>query len=187
MNSDCLENINPPSLFNEVTQMDETTMEAHTLGNETMCTENVFDERIESPANDTDEAITPIPSENCSSVESTPKKRWLKNRLTPKQKRQLAKERYKTYTIAAGRVQKEQSENNTNISQKILAGKCSPFSKLTPKQRRQEHRARFQTQVLDSPILNVCNNNENNSTESSQSEKPSNKTSTRSLVKSGIP
>lgn len=88
--TECLDNINPPSLFNEVTRMDESNPDSHSNCNDTLCidvdfdnedaTHFVFDERIEEVANDTDEAITPISSEYCSSVESTPKKRLNKNR-----------------------------------------------------------------------------------------------------------
>lgn len=110
--------------------------------------------------------------------------------MTPKQKRQLAKERYKTYTIAAERVKKEQEdlrkqEQTNATSPKMYAGKCSPFSKLTPKQRRQEDRARFQTQVLETPVLDKT---AHNSLENETSKIPTpEKNSIQSLVKSGIP
>ena len=87
--SECLDNINPPSLFNEVSEMDESTMDVNTNCGDTLCidaelyseeaTHCAFDERIEEIANDTDEAATPISSEHCSSVESTPKKRLYEN------------------------------------------------------------------------------------------------------------
>ncbi|XP_066590130.1 adenomatous polyposis coli protein-like isoform X2 [Prorops nasuta] len=171
--SECLENINPPSLFNEVSEMDESTLEAatDTLCSDTICadvelrTEEVVYSMmvgtIDEDENDTDEALTPLSTEYClsSSAESTPKKRPSKTHLTPKQKRTLAKERYKTYTIAAELVKKnaetmkQEANTGTNeVKDKIQRGKCSPFSKLTPKQRRQEDRARFQTQVLANPF-----------------------------------
>ncbi|XP_015513047.2 uncharacterized protein LOC107219364 isoform X2 [Neodiprion lecontei] len=171
--SECLENINPPSLFNEVSEMDESTMEptSETFCSDTLCIDNELQteevcrdreisiDRIEECDNDTDDAATSIPSEYCvsSSAESTPKKWHNKSNLTPKQKRQLAKERYKTYTIAAEMVKKEEEERRKNDHEeskigKYARGKCSPFSKLTPKQRRQEDRARFQTQVLNNPF-----------------------------------
>ncbi|XP_011700879.1 PREDICTED: uncharacterized protein LOC105457741 isoform X2 [Wasmannia auropunctata] len=171
--SECLENINPPSLFNEVTEMDESTMEAttDTMCSDTLCIDmdlhtdeavhSIVAEVIDEAENDTDEAATPISSEYCvsSSAESTPKKRpHSRNYLTPKQKRNLAKERYKTYTIAAEIVKKEEEERRrqdgvaSDAGDRIPRRKCSPFSKLTPKQRRQENRARFQTQVLGNPF-----------------------------------
>ncbi|XP_018362830.1 PREDICTED: uncharacterized protein LOC108761016 isoform X1 [Trachymyrmex cornetzi] len=176
--SEYLENINPPSLFNEVTEMDESTMEATTdiMCSDTLCLDmelhtdevvhSIVAEVIDEAENGTDEAVTPISSEYCvsSSAESTPKKRLHSiSYLTPKQKRNLAKERYKTYTIAAEIIKKEEEERRkqddivNDADNRILSRKCSPFSKLTPKQRRAENRARFQTQVLGNPFpdLNV--------------------------------
>jgi adenomatosis polyposis coli protein len=103
--------------------------------------------------------------------------------LTPKQKRQLTKERYKTYTIAAERSKKEQS-NGKGL--KNFAGKCSPFSKLTPKQRRQEDRARFQTQILDTPILDKIGQSDVSECESVKSPSAE-KSGIQSIVKTGIP
>ena len=173
--SEYLENINPPSLFNEVSEMDDSNVEANsdTLCSDTFCidvelrTEEaphpIIIDRIEECDNDTDEAATPMHTESCftSSAESTPKKRLNKNHLTPKQKRQLAKERYKTYTIAAELVKKEEEERRkqeqaVTEAGKSSRGKTSPFSKLTPKQRRQEDRSRFQTQVLDNPLPDIA-------------------------------
>lgn len=181
--SECLENINPPSLFNEVSEMDESTVEAttDTLCSDTLCIDtelhtdemavhSIVAEVIDEAENDTDEGATPISSEYCvsSSAESTPKKRPYKSHLTPKQKRNLTKDRYRTYTIAAEIVRKEEERRKQggtggDEGNKIPRGKCSPFSKLTPKQRRQEDRARFQTQVLENPFpdLNMaCTNKE---------------------------
>lgn len=167
--SECLENINPPSLFNEVSEMDESTVEAttDTLCSDTLCIDtelhtdevhSIVAEVIDEAENDTDEGATPISSECCvsSSAESTPKKRLYKSHLTPKQKRSLTKERYRTYTIAAEIVKKEEEERRKQEGDKVPRGKCSPFSKLTPKQRRQEDRARFQTQVLENPFSNLA-------------------------------
>lgn len=82
--SECLDNINPPSLFNEVSRIEDSTLEANTLCNDQDiysedATHCVFDERIEEIANDTDDAVDPISSEYNSSVESTPKKRLYNN------------------------------------------------------------------------------------------------------------
>ncbi|XP_076625570.1 uncharacterized protein LOC143343969 isoform X2 [Colletes latitarsis] len=199
--SECLENINPPSLFNEVCEMDESTMEqaTETGCSDTLCCIDVelrteeapqpnVVEKIDEGANDTDEAITPISSEYCftSSAESTPKKRLHRN-LTPKQKRTLAKERYKTYTIAAEMSRKEEERdkqaNGSAREGKIPRGKCSPFSKLTPKQRRQEDRARFQTQVLENPFPELYQDQQ----EIDAREQESPETEATSPVKSAIP
>ncbi|XP_053598046.1 uncharacterized protein LOC103575404 isoform X2 [Microplitis demolitor] len=162
--SEFLDNINPPSLLNEINNIDDTTLDANT---DTMCSDTLCIEYELNPnelhlllvnkcedmdENDTDEAATPIPTEySCSSTESTPKRQVKKNNLTPKQKRQLAKERYKTYTIATELIKKdyhkEQSDLHTSSS-----GRVSQLSRLTPKQRRQENPTRFQTQVLDNPF-----------------------------------
>ena len=198
--SECLENINPPSLFNEVCEMDESTMEqaTDTICSDTLCidaelqTEEaphpIVVEKIDEGGNDTDEAVTPISSEYCgtSSAESTPKKRLQRN-LTPKQKRTLAKERYKTYTIAAEMDKKREDRGETGNGEveKIRRGKCSPFSKLTPKQRRQEDRARFQTQVLENPFPEASQDQRGVVTSGSH-ESPE-KPEAASPVKSAIP
>lgn len=111
--------------------------------------------------------------------------------MTPKQKRQLAKERYKTYTIAAERIRKEQEDSRKQEqanaeAAKQIGGKCSPFTKLTPKQRRQGDRARFQTQVLDSPTANTPTVNSEVESESTKVQ-TTEKTGIPALVKTGIP
>ncbi|XP_060828779.1 uncharacterized protein LOC132914029 isoform X5 [Bombus pascuorum] len=199
--SEYLENINPPSLFNEVCEMDESTVEqaTETICSDTLCidaelhTEEaphpVMIDRIDE-AGDTDEAVTPISSEYCvtSSAESTPRKRLPRN-LTPKQKRTLAKERYKTYTIAAELDRKEEERQENVVQEKIARGKISPFSKLTPKQRRQEDRARFQTQVLENPFpdMNQDQNNQQEVNATYEQENSEKATGTTSPVKSAIP
>ncbi|XP_033199860.2 uncharacterized protein LOC117162117 isoform X5 [Bombus vancouverensis nearcticus] len=199
--SEYLENINPPSLFNEVCEMDESTVEqaTETICSDTLCidaelhTEEaphpVMIDRIDE-AGDTDEAVTPISSEYCvtSSAESTPRKRLHRN-LTPKQKRTLAKERYKTYTIAAELDKKEEERQENVVQEKIARGKISPFSKLTPKQRRQEDRARFQTQVLENPFpdMNQDQNNQQEVNATYEQENSEKTTGATSPVKSAIP
>ncbi|PSN58422.1 hypothetical protein C0J52_02807 [Blattella germanica] len=181
--SDCLDNINPPSAFNEIADLvdPESTMEpgTETICSDTeMCTEDPgfaqslekLDE-VDAPdlPSDTSRKTTPVPSDHyaTSSAESTPKKHKHRQ-MTPKQKRQLVKERYKTYTIT----QEEE------LRREIILGKqsCSDImeaepacgmqevdekeskvktpTKITPKQRRMEDRERFQTRVLDkSPVI----------------------------------
>lgn len=104
--------------------------------------------------------------------------------MTPKQKRQLVKERYKTYTIAAEREKKEAEERKRQEQMEEsgsndMSGTTSP--KLTPKQRRQGDRARFQTQVLGTPVSNATDDNDR------QDEDEAIKTTTQIPVKSGIP
>ena len=184
--SDCLDNINPPSAFNEIAELadPESVMEP---GTETICsdTEMYTEEpgfghsvekldEVDAPdlPSDTSRKTTPVPSDHyaTSSAESTPKKHRHKQ-LTPKQKRELVKERYKTYTIAA------EEESKNEAVQMLAEKKTSPafetgdsaeavmyvqekeerertHAKITPKQRRMEDRERFQTRVLDkSPVI----------------------------------
>lgn len=96
---------------------------------------------------------TPIQSDfGSSSTESTPKrtKSSSLNRMTPKQRRQLAKERYKTYTVAAEIIVKEVATSTAEIEtpEEIIPSK-SRLAKLTPKERRNLDPERFQTRVLD--------------------------------------
>lgn len=187
--SDCLDNINPPSAFNEVADLadPESAMEP---GTETICSDTeMYTEDAHSMEkldegdppdlpSDTGRKVTPVLSDQyvTSSAESTPKKHKL---LTPKQKRQLVKERYKTYTITAEEEREEDiSTKETENSEKMLplqpdislqvleAAACDSvrdrensdrpvqeeekrYSKVTPKQRRLEDRQRFHTIVLD--------------------------------------
>nr|CAD7259192.1 unnamed protein product [Timema shepardi] len=108
--SDCLDNINPPSAFDDLTDIVAVDLNAEP-GTETicsdieMCTEDPGQTRdmVDTPElpSDTSQKTTPVASP-ATSAESTPKKFLQKpKQLTPKQKRQLVKERYKTYTITA--------------------------------------------------------------------------------------
>lgn len=180
-----IENINPPSLLNEVTDLCNSTADIVTenVYSETDVFEDCFTHTIDQTLKNTEDmteysdanSITPIQSDFAtSSAESTPKKVKNLNRLTPKQRRQLAKERYRTYTVAAEMVIREENkakldatyehcspdsttegttsetkyyDNNNSSSNTSFATPQSP--KLTPKERRQLDRARFQTRVLD--------------------------------------
>ncbi|GLH14629.1 Uncharacterized protein GBIM_18977 [Gryllus bimaculatus] len=177
--SDNLDNVNPPSLLNEMGDFtdQESLIEP---GTETICsdTELITEDPAHTyPINSPETSLknTPVESDQygTSSAESTPKKGKSKQ-LTPKQKRQLVKDRYRTYTIAAeqekkaAKLQMQQemnshqvlentTENDETVSvnhvSEVDALKDSPKSnKITPKQRRQEDRSRFQTQVLDKPL-----------------------------------
>lgn len=87
-----------------------------------------------------DETLTPI-SSDFSSVESTPKKKRNVRAVTPKQKRQSEKDRFKTYTIAVDMLLKEQ-EMQDSLTESVRR------SSLNARQRRQEDRQRFETQVI---------------------------------------
>lgn len=91
-----------------------------------------------------DETLTPI-SSDFSSIESTPKKKRSIRSVTPKQKRQSEKERYKTYTIAVDMLLKEQQQQQEMENSRSP----SPRRSLNARQRRQEDRLRFETQVIE--------------------------------------
>lgn len=145
-----LENVNPPSFFNEITDLCNSLADVNTeaICSETEIFEDCFTHIDQTEFSDAN-SITPIPSDlGSSSNESTPKK--TKNRRT---------DRYKTYTINA-------SESNTTLSDfKTVNGSNDEFysiadeptnSKLTPKQRRQLDSERFKTRVIDSTQIESC-------------------------------
>lgn len=100
-----LENFNPPSLFNEVTDLCNSLADVAT---DTICSQTeVFEDcpthfQVQTEDEITEYSdvysLTPIQSDVASSAESTPKKS--KRTITPKEKRSMAKDRYKTYTIS---------------------------------------------------------------------------------------
>lgn len=173
-----IENINPPSLLNEVTDLCNSTADVITenIYSETEVFEDCFTHTMDQTLQPGDTmtadeiteysdaySVTPVQSDfGASSAESTPKKiKNVNKRLTPKQKRQLAKERYKTYTVAAEMVIKEEikksepitecpDSSNASLETSVLSSASSSGSpKLTPKERRQLDRERFQTRVLE--------------------------------------
>lgn len=182
-----LENINPPSLFSQVTDACNSLADVPTeiIGDETEIYEDCNTHVTEATLQTMDDSeftdannITPIQSDfGSSSTDSTPKKTKLLNkRLTPKQKRNLTRERYRTYTVAAEMVMKEESEKLSQGGDETLledyktadyisedmssSGNDSGCGKLTPKERRRNDRFRFQTQVIDVPVINVQRQND---------------------------
>lgn len=89
-----------------------------------------------------DDTLTASSSE-FSSVESTPKKKRNIRSVTPKQKRQAEKDRYKTYTIQVDMLLKEQQKQENS-------GTESMRRSLNARQRRQDDRQRFETQIIES-------------------------------------
>lgn len=187
-----IENINPPSLLNEITDMCNSTADIVTenVYNSTTevfedCFTHTMDQTLQPgdtfTADEVTEysdacSVTPVQSDfGTSSAESTPKKvKNVNKRLTPKQRRQLAKERYKTYTVAAELVMRESKSPIEIISESpdfatantesldfvtITSSPESPSSpKITPKERRLMDRERFQTRVLErSPEITMEN------------------------------
>ncbi|XP_049945823.1 uncharacterized protein LOC126427981 [Schistocerca serialis cubense] len=100
-------------------------------------------------------------------------------RQTPRQRRQAARDRYRTYTVntaaaaaaelhatVASETVEEAVEATTPLAEEPPPSEISPppenetgirtgTYRITPKQRRQEDRQRFQTQVLDKPAVAV--------------------------------
>lgn len=156
-----LDQVNPPSLFDEIA---ESTLEIEqpTIAQNTA----VFEDCISNTLN----VVTDIPSgsENCtplpsdvSSVESTPKKQRDPKYLTPKEKRHVSKDRYQTYTITdivaeddvVLEVQEEfmtWTKSESEPSEYVTAtSEIKSKRKVSAKQRRLEDRARYQTQTVD--------------------------------------
>lgn len=180
VNSSCnmLDNIKPPSIMDElldsmisVASITSEVVENQQQSNndhstyDTALSEMEDSETLRS-CYDLPNDATPIQSD-FSSAESTPKKtRSVKRALTPKQKRQMVKDRYRTYTIAAdmmisdcmdddGEEASHGCRSDGDGADDIIAEDKIHFEidddskKLTPRQRRNEDRLRFQTQVTN--------------------------------------
>nr|XP_008200333.1 PREDICTED: uncharacterized protein LOC661294 isoform X2 [Tribolium castaneum] len=150
-----LDNINPPSLFNEITDLCNSLSDIATeaIGSETEifedCQTHIDDVTEFSDAN----SATPIQSDP-SSPEITPKKnKTIKKPMTLKEKRHLAKDRYKTYTVAAEMF--SQLEDETSDYQSTVEEPKSKSSiRKNSLQKRLENSDRFKTQILSpSPEL----------------------------------
>ncbi|KAK4883631.1 hypothetical protein RN001_006950 [Aquatica leii] len=158
-----LENINPPSLFNEITDLCNSLADVAT---DTICSKTDVFEDCNTHVNDTEDAtlysdaqsITPIQSDLGSSTETSPKKvKTLTKRLTPKQKRKLVQERYRTYTVAAEMVisaELSSMSDNCNSEYQTVPefSEDSRSKKMSPKEKRLNDRTRFQTQVLSEAV-----------------------------------
>lgn len=172
-----LDNIKPPSIMDElmdsmisVASITSEVADNNTLHNniegasiyETAMSE--MDDTTLQSCMDLPNDITPIPSD-FSSNESTPKKGELKRTLTPKQKRQMSKDRFKTYTIAAlNEVQKQEDDEVIQVEIR-----SSSPRRLTPREKRKEDRSRFETQVLNMSEFNLSVSS--NGSEASPSKK----------------
>ncbi|XP_012285915.1 uncharacterized protein LOC105702713 isoform X2 [Orussus abietinus] len=169
--SETLENIKPPSLFNEVSQMDGFTTEVITDNLSSDSEAEIQNEEaphandlVHDPEDEPEAtvAVDPVRSSSLEngldSPEDTSERSLGKSQLTPKEKRLLSKERYKTYTIDTEMPDNKEKHEENEVAK--YRRKSSPFKSLTPKQRRQEDRARFQTQVLKNtfPALVVRKN-----------------------------
>lgn len=176
-----IDTINPPSLLNEVTDIYNSLNDISTEiinGDATEpyedCQTHITDATLQMTDDYSDaNNITPLQSD-FSSAESTPKRNKPINKyLTPKQRRSLARERYKTYTVAAEMVtqrsQDDSSDQSTeaNPDYKTCASDVnsddgasvnvndSGLGKITPRERRRQDRSRFETQVIDASVNDV--------------------------------
>lgn len=175
-----IENMNPPSIFNEITDMCNSLSDIPTeaIGSETEifedCYTHVADTTlVEDQTEFTDaNSITPIQSDfGSSSNESSPKK--ARNLSTNKQKRSLARERYKTYTIPpeilsemqskqANKLESTSEDYNTAIDHTIDENtyvsptySTASSKKMTPKEQRRANKSRYDTQVLDEAVTSI--------------------------------
>ncbi|XP_066257958.1 adenomatous polyposis coli homolog isoform X2 [Euwallacea similis] len=207
-----LEMVNPPSIFNDITDMCNSLADVATdvIGTETSVFEDCLTHMAEhtfvdnSLPVDTSEfsdanSVTPIQTDN-SSVENTPKKssKTANKIVMTKQRRNLARDRYKTYVVAAEKVMRESMErefllrdctkDNSDASTedyKTVNDKTEPLestvdatytvstTKLTPKERRRLNRFRFETQVLDEATIPQHNRSVENRKSRSPSGSPS--------------
>ncbi|XP_048520625.1 adenomatous polyposis coli protein isoform X4 [Dendroctonus ponderosae] len=187
-----LEMINPPSIFNDITDMCNSLADVATeiIGTETStfedCLTHVPDDST-LPLDPTEfsdaNSLTPIHSD-FSSAETTPKRtsKSLSKSMMTKQRRNLARDRYKTYVVAAEKVMQEsiemETKERTAAEEKSSGGdenliddyqtshdKTEGFDsltytvksgKITPKERRKMDRARFETRVLDESSVHVA-------------------------------
>ncbi|RZC32515.1 hypothetical protein BDFB_009437, partial [Asbolus verrucosus] len=173
-----LENINPPSIFNEITDLCNSLADVPTeaIGSETEMFEDCYTHVLQTEDDVTEfsdaNSATPIQSDlGSSSPEISPKKnKSLVKPMTSKQRRNLARDRYKTYTVAAEMVMKEE-EDKQSSSEDFKTVDCdsenyksvlesSPTysvksSKLTPKEKRQQDRSRFETRVVEEAITDI--------------------------------
>lgn len=153
-----LDKVNPPSLFDE---MAESTLELEQITAQQVgdCVSNTLNVVTDIPSGS--ETCTPLPSD-ISSVESTPKRVRDSKYLTPKEKRNMSKDRYQTYTISDSvtendvlvEVQEEfitwtKSESDRSEDYSSAMSETKSKRKLSAKQRRIEDRARYQTQTVD--------------------------------------
>lgn len=174
-----LDNINPPSIFNEISDMCNSLADVKTeaICSETDCFEDCISHFVDDTVVQTEDdvtqfsdaqSITPVLSDlGSSSAETSPKKvKSLNKLLTPKQKRKLHQERYRTYTVAAEMVvsvQNSLTEENFSEYQSVAESNMSVYSdakgsvssKTTPKERRKNNAARFQTQVIDQSVTSA--------------------------------
>lgn len=134
----------PPSTYHEITELStdqDLTLEpgTETIASDYELNDEMADTKtLEAPDLPCDSQHT-TPS---SSVESSPKKG-----VTPKERREMARDRYQTYTISSPSAEKKVASEEP-ASPKSSSLDASP----TPKQRRQMTRERYQTYTINSSL-----------------------------------
>lgn len=159
-----LENVAPPSLMDELLDsmisVDSITSEvASDPLKRTLCGHNLEVSHYETALSDNEDTMTlrschelPLDggatSSNCSSNQSTPVKKR-QGSITPKMKREMAKERFKTYTVKVPEQVQVVPSTVTEVGGQGQTPTPEKGPRMSAKQRRQENRSRFQTQILD--------------------------------------
>lgn len=153
-----LEHINPPSLFNEPISdsLADINTEFEDCCTHVGQTENDISVTEFSDAN----SVTPIQSDlSSASDDSISKKtKTLTKQLTPRQRRNLTKERYKTYTIAAEMILSDGAKSSaaSDVPLTNTESTTSPRpGRLSARERRQNDPERFQTQTVQQPVLDA--------------------------------
>lgn len=143
-----LDSINPPSIMDELldSMISVASITSEIADESTLMEDNSQYDTSQSEIED----LTEYQSCNDLSVNDFSFSEQLTfnipRKITPKQKRQMVKDRFKTYTIMDELQLQQKDEIEIPISPQ----------KLTPRQKRQADTSRFQTQVLDSSsIINV--------------------------------
>jgi adenomatosis polyposis coli protein len=173
-----LENMNPPSLFNEITDLCNSLADVPTeaIASETEMFEDCYTHVLPTEEDVTEfsdaNSATPIQSDvGSSSPEVSPKKsKSIAKPMTSKQRRNLARDRYKTYTVAAEMVMREE-EDKQSSSEDFKTVDCSSSenyqsvadsqtysvkgTKMTPREKRQNDRSRFETRVVEEAVTNL--------------------------------
>ncbi|XP_017031617.1 adenomatous polyposis coli protein [Drosophila kikkawai] len=171
VNSSCnlLDNIKPPSLMDELldSMISVDSIQSEVADGEQDCSmaTTISVSNYETAPCD-DQTLTVLQScfdededatmNDYSSAESTPKQGSTpspnRRSLTPKQKRRLAKDRYKTYTIATTSSDMEALEVNETLQIEILET-AAPVATTSPRAngRRRGSAERYKTQLIECP------------------------------------
>jgi hypothetical protein len=162
-----IENIRPPSIMDELL---DSMISVDSIVSEVVDPATMGISNYETALSDMEDSLTlrscqdlskdegtlTATSSDFSSVESTPKKRSIRS-VTPKQKRQSDKDRYKTYTIQVDMLLKEQQQQQHQKQEN--SGTESIRRSLNARQRRNEDRNRFETQTISHNLSQSSNDN----------------------------